>query len=64
MRLEQEKTITALLTNDPALQPLEGELLRAHALLREAGLDVAVLGTALYRSADPREDISRIHALP
>ena len=33
-------------------------------LLREAGLDVAVLGTALYRSADPREDISRIHALP
>ena len=36
MRLEQEKTITALLTNDPALQPLEGELLRAHALLREA----------------------------
>ena len=34
------------------------------ALLREAGLDVAVLGTALYRSADPREDISRIHALP
>ena len=36
MRLEQEKTITALLTNHPALQPLEGELLRAHALLREA----------------------------
>ena len=35
MRLEQEKTITALLTNHPALQPLEGELLRAHALLRE-----------------------------
>ena len=33
-------------------------------LLRGAGLDVAVLGTALYRSADPREDISRIHALP
>ena len=33
-------------------------------LLREAGLDVAVLGTALYRSTDPREDISRIHALP
>ena len=33
-------------------------------LLREAGLDVAVLGTALYRSADPRGDISRIHALP
>ena len=24
MRLEQEKTITVLLTNDPALQPLEG----------------------------------------
>ena len=36
MRLEQEKTITALLTNHPALQPLEGELLRAHVLLREA----------------------------
>lgn len=33
-------------------------------LLREAGWMWPVLGTALYRSADPREDISRIHALP
>lgn len=32
--------------------------------LREAGLDVAVLGTALYRSVDPQADIARIHRLP
>ena len=44
--------------------PAVNALFARDPLLREAGLDVAVLGTALYRSADPREDISRIHALP
>ncbi len=33
-------------------------------LLKAAGLDVAVLGTALYRAPDPQADIQRIHALP
>ena len=33
-------------------------------LLRQAGLDVAVLGTALYRSDNPQADIARIHAIP
>lgn len=33
-------------------------------LLRQAGLDVAVLGTALYRSDHPQADIARIHAIP
>ena len=31
--------------------------------LRSAGLDVAVLGTALYRSEHPKEDIEKIHRL-
>lgn len=31
--------------------------------LRAAGLDVAVMGTALYRSHDPKADISCIHRL-
>ncbi|MBR4080988.1 MAG: ribulose-phosphate 3-epimerase [Clostridia bacterium] len=32
-------------------------------LLAEAGLDMAVMGTALYRSADPAADIAAVHAL-
>ena len=32
-------------------------------LLKEAGLDVAVLGTALYRAANPEADIAKIRAL-
>lgn len=32
-------------------------------LLRDAGLDVAVIGTALFRAEDAAEDIRRIHAL-
>lgn len=31
--------------------------------LLSSGLDVAVLGTALFRSADPKADIAAIHAL-
>ena len=33
------------------------------AALREHGLDVAVMGTAMFRSADPRADMDAIHAL-
>lgn len=32
-------------------------------MLRESGLDVAVMGTAMYRSADPAADMAAIHAL-
>lgn len=32
-------------------------------LLKSKGLDVAVMGTALYRSASPKEDIAQIHSL-
>ena len=32
-------------------------------LLAEAGLDMAVMGTALYRSADPAADVAQAHAL-
>lgn len=32
-------------------------------MLRESGLDVAVMGTAMYRSADPATDMAAIHAL-
>ena len=32
-------------------------------LLKEAGLDVAVLGTALYRAVNPEADIAKIRAL-
>ncbi len=32
-------------------------------MLKEKGLDVAVMGTALYKSEHPREDIARVHAL-
>ena len=31
--------------------------------LKEAGLDVAVMGTAMYRSADPAADIRAIRQL-
>ena len=31
--------------------------------LKEAGLDVAVLGTALFRSETPADDIARMHAM-
>ena len=33
------------------------------ALLAESGLDVAVMGTAMYRSDDPARDMAAIHAL-
>ncbi len=32
-------------------------------MLKEKGLDVAVMGTALYKSAHPKEDIAKVHAL-
>lgn len=32
-------------------------------LLREHGLDVAVMGTAMFRSEDPQKDMAQIHAL-
>ncbi len=32
-------------------------------MLKEKGLDVAVMGTALYKSEHPKEDIARVHAL-
>ena len=31
--------------------------------LRDSGLDVAVMGTAMFRSADPAADVAAIHAL-
>lgn len=40
-----------------------GVSLQNLASLAEAGLDVAVMGTALYRSDDPAGDIRRAHAL-
>lgn len=33
------------------------------ALLRQHGLDVAVMGTAMFASADPKADMDAIHAL-
>ncbi|MBE5810713.1 MAG: ribulose-phosphate 3-epimerase [Clostridiales bacterium] len=33
------------------------------ALLRQHGLDVAVMGTAMFSSADPKADMDAIHAL-
>ena len=33
------------------------------ATLRQHGLDVAVMGTAMFRSADPKADMDAIHAL-
>ena len=33
------------------------------ALLRQHGLDVAVMGTAMFASADPQADMAAIHAL-
>lgn len=33
------------------------------ALLRQHGLDVAVMGTAMFGSADPKRDMDAIHAL-
>lgn len=32
-------------------------------LLHECGLDVAVMGTALFKSANPAEDIAKIHQM-
>ncbi len=32
-------------------------------MLKEKGLDVAVMGTALYKSEHPKEDIAKVHAL-
>lgn len=32
-------------------------------LLKEAGLDIAVMGTAMYRSPDPKADMDTIHQL-
>lgn len=32
-------------------------------MLKEKGLDVAVMGTALYKSEHPKEDIDKVHAL-
>ncbi len=32
-------------------------------MLKEKGLDVAVMGTALYKSEHPKEDIAKAHAL-
>lgn len=40
-----------------------GVSMKNAALLREHGLDVAVMGTAMFGSADPRADMEAIHAL-
>lgn len=32
-------------------------------MLKKKGLDVAVMGTALYKSEHPKEDIAKVHAL-
>ena len=32
-------------------------------LLHECGLDAAVMGTALFKSANPAEDIAKIHQM-
>lgn len=48
---------TGLLEADGGVKMSNLPLLRAH------GLDVAVMGTALFRAADPAADIDAIHAL-
>ena len=46
-----------------ALQADGGVKLENLPLLRDAGLDVAVIGTALFRAQDPADYIERIHQL-
>ena len=48
---------TGLLEADGGVSMKNAALLRAH------GLDVAVMGTAMFRSADPAADMTVIHAL-
>ncbi len=48
---------TGLLQADGGVSLANLPALKAH------GLDVAVMGTAMYRSADPAADVRRIHAL-
>ena len=40
-----------------------GVSMKNAAILREHGLDVAVMGTAMFGSADPKKDMDAIHAL-
>lgn len=40
-----------------------GVSMKNAALLRQHGLDVAVMGTAMFASADPKADMDAIHAL-
>jgi ribulose-phosphate 3-epimerase len=40
-----------------------GVSMKNAALLRQHGLDVAVMGTAMFGSADPKADMDAIHAL-
>ena len=40
-----------------------GVSMKNAATLREHGLDVAVMGTAMFGSADPKKDMDAIHAL-
>ena len=40
-----------------------GVSMKNAALLRQHGLDVAVMGTAMFGSADPKRDMDAIHAL-
>ena len=48
---------TGLLEADGGVSMANAATLRAH------GLDVAVMGTAMFASADPAADMSAIHAL-
>ena len=48
---------TGLLEADGGVSMKNAALLRAH------GLDVAVMGTAMFRSADPKADMTALHAL-
>ena len=48
---------TGLLEADGGVSVKNAATLRAH------GLDVAVMGTAMFRSADPRADMDAIHAM-
>ena len=48
---------TGMLEADGGVSMQNAGILRAH------GLDVAVMGTAMFGSADPKADMDAIHAL-
>ena len=53
----REMGYTGLLEADGGVSMQNAGILRAH------GLDVAVMGTAMFGSADPKADMDAIHAL-